>query len=187
LANEVSILIDSPVLYYGDFDLNSGLDAILTTIKDKELGIAKGSLKFEAKPEVRDIEHARSLERKIKGMQRILKWDVFAEAEILDFNEKVLTSSLIKKETNASTKFDVYAPSNDIVDGDYKDLLIVGKKHNSNDPIVIHIFNSYNPEGISFEMKDKDESAISMKFIGAYSFNDDTVKPFKIYMPKKVV
>ncbi|MDU3548941.1 MAG: hypothetical protein E7F83_16165 [Clostridium sp.] len=184
MANEMNIVVDSGVIYYGDFDMTT-LDNLMTTIDGKELGLIKSSLKFEAKPEIRDIEHAGSLERKVKGMQRILKWDVSAESEILDFNEKVLTSSLIKKETNASSKFDVYAPSNDIADEDYKDLLIVGKKK-SGEPIVIHIFNSYNPEGISFEMKDKDESAVSMKFIGAYSFNDDTKKPFKIYIPKTV-
>lgn len=181
--NEMNIVIDSGVIYYGDFDIST-LDNLMATISGNELGLIKSSLKFEAKPELRDIEHAGSLERKIKGMQRILKWDVSAEADILDFNEKVITSSLIKKETNTSTKFDVYSPSTEMADTDYKDLLIVGKKHKSGEPIVIHIFNSYNPEGISFEMKDKDESAISMKFIGAYSFSDDTKKPFKIYLPK---
>ncbi|MDC4241822.1 hypothetical protein NE398_16930 [Clostridium tertium] len=186
MANEMNIVVDSGIIYYGDFD-TSTLDNLMTTINGKELGLIKSSLKFEAKPEIRDIEYAGSLERKIKGMQRILKWDVSAEADILDFNENVLTASLIKKESNESTKFDVYSPSNNILDGDYKDLLIVGKKHKSNEPIVIHIFNSYNPEGMSFEMKDKDEASTSMKFIGAYTFEDDTKKPFKIYMPKKAV
>lgn len=186
MANEMNIVVDSGVVYYGDFDIST-LDNLMTTINGQELGLIKSSLKFEAKPEIRDIEYAGSLERKVKGMQRILKWDVSAEADILDFNEKVLTASLIKKESNESTKFDVYSPSIDINEGDYKDLLIVGKKHKSNDPIVIHIFNSYNPEGVSFEMQDKNEAPTSMKFIGAYSFEDDTKKPFKIYMPKKVV
>ncbi|WP_195954413.1 hypothetical protein [Clostridium tertium] len=186
MANEMNIIVDSAVIYYGDFD-TSTLDNLMTTINGKELGLSKSSLKFEAKPEIRDIEYAGSFERKVKGMQRVLKWDVSAEADILDFNENVLTASLIKKESNASTKFDVYSPSTDIADGDYKDLLIVGKKHKSNDPIVIHIFNSYNPEGISFEMKDKDEAGTSMKFIGAYSFENNTEKPFKIYMPKKEI
>lgn len=186
MANDMNILVDSAVLYYGDFDL-SALDSVITTIEGKELGIAKGSLKFEAKPEIRDMEYAGSLERKVAGMQRILKWDVTAEADILDFNENVLTASLIKKEANTSTKFDVYAPSHEIAEVDYKDLLIVGKKHLSNEPIIIHVFNSYNPEGISFECKDKDEAATSMKFTGAYNFKNDNEKPFKIYMPKKTV
>lgn len=186
MADEMNIVVDTGVIYYGEFDIST-LDNLMASIKGQELGLIKSSLKFEAKPEIRDIEHAGSLERKVKGMQRVLKWDVSAEADILDFNEKVLTASLIKKESNESTKFDVYSPSNDILDGDYKDLLIVGKKYKSNEPIIIHIFNSYNPEGMSFEMKDKDEASASMKFIGAYSFEDDTEKPFKIYMPKKTV
>lgn len=182
---DMNILVDSAVLYYGVFDLTTGLDTIMTTIKDKELGLAKGSLKFEAKPEIRDIEHCGALEKKIAGLQRVMKWDVKAEAEILDFNETVLSASLVKKVTNVSTKFDVYEPSN-ITDTDYKDLLIVGQKHGSVEPIIIHVMNSYNAEGIKFETKDKDESAIAMTFNGCYKFNSNE-KPFKIYMPKKVI
>ncbi|WP_346884881.1 hypothetical protein [Clostridium sp. UBA4395] len=183
---DMNILVDSAVLYYGTFDLTTGLDTVMTTIKDKELGLAKGSLKFEAKPEIRDIEHCGALERKIVGLQRIMKWDVKAEAEILDFNKTVLEASLIKKVENTSTKFDVYEPSDKIVVADYKDLLIVGQKHGSSDPIIIHILNSYNADGISFETKDNDEASTAMTFNGCYKFNSNE-KPFRVYMPKAVI
>jgi len=185
-VKDMNILIDTAVLYYGTFDLSSGLDTIMTQITGKELGVSKGGLKFEAKPEIRDIEFDGALERKIAGLQRILKWDVSVEASVLDFNETVLNASLVKKVTNASTKFDVYEPSDVIEDVDYKDLLIVGKKHGSNDAIIIHIMNSYNSEGMAFETKDKDESSVDIKFSGCYKFNSNE-KPFKIYMPKAVI
>lgn len=181
--NNVNIVVDDAVLYWGDFgDLSgTGMDNILETIKGKELGVAKGSLKFEAKPEIRNIEHAGSLERDEVNWQRIIKWDVTAETTILDFNGNVLNASLIEKTESASTEFDVYAPIKDFKSTNYKDLIVVGKKHNSEKPVIVHVFNSYNPEGVSFECKDKDEAGISMKFKGCYKTDKH---PFEIAFPK---
>lgn len=180
---EMNIIVDEGVLYYGIFDF-SNLDNLMTSIEGKELGLAKESLSFEAKPEFRDIEFAGSRERKIAGMRRIRKWDVKAEGEVLDLNDSVLGASLIKKDSSAlSSKFNVYVPNNKLVDNDYKDLLIVGKKHNENKSVIIHIMNTFNTEGISFSLEENNESATKMVFEGHYAFKKDET-PFKIYMEK---
>lgn len=178
-------IVDTPTLYYGDIDL-SNPDTWSTLLKGKEIGYSKGGLKFSAKPTIRQIEYDGRMEKQVQGMDRITKWDISAEGEIVQFRPELLTMSLIKKGTTASTKFDVYEPSNELVTGDYKPLVIVGKVHNSDEPIIIVVENTYNSEGFEFEGKDNDES--SAKFtMNAHYKQDSNEAPCKIYCKKNVV
>ena len=183
----MKFIVDSAVLYYGDFNLEgTKLDTLLDIIKSKELGLAKDSIKFEAKPNIRDIEYAGRMERSVVGKQRITKWDVTVEGNILDLNEAVLNASLVNKKVSESTKYDVFEPSYGLIAAEnYKDLLIVGTELGTEDPIAIHVFNSLNPEGLLLELKDVDEASTAMKFTGAYN-SDGKTTPFKIYKPKTV-
>ena len=183
MEKEMNIVVDEGILYYGSFNF-SNLDTLMASLEGKELGLAKGSLNFEAKPEFRDIEFAGSKERKIAGMRRIRKWEVKSECEVLDLNDGVLGASLVKKDSDtSSTKFDVYIPKSDLNSEDYKDLLIVGKKHGSGKDVVIHIMNTFNTEGITFSLEDNNEASTKMVFEGHYAFKNNE-PPFKIYMGK---
>lgn len=175
-------IVDTPTLYYGDIDL-SNPDDWSTTLQGKEIGFSKGGVKFSCKPTIRQIEYDGRMERQVKGMDRITKWDISAEGEIVEFKPELLTLSLIKKGTIESTKFDLYQPSNSLEIADYKTLVIVGKVHLSDTPIIIVVENTYNGEGFEFEGKDNDEGSATFTMNAHYKADSDTA-PCKIYVKK---
>ena len=119
-------IVDTPTLYYGDIEL-SNPDTWAETLKGKELGLSKDGIKFSCKPTVRQIEYDGRMEKQVQGMDRITKWDISAEGEIVQFRPELLPMALIKKGETESTKFELYTPSNKIEDADYKMLVIVVK------------------------------------------------------------
>ena len=80
----------------------------------------------------------------------------------------------------------MYTPSNELADTDYKMLVIVGKVHNSDLPIIIVVENTYNGEGFEFEGKDNEESTATFTMNAHYKQDSDDV-PCKIYCKKAVV
>ena len=62
-------------------------------------------------------------------------------------------------------------------------LVIVGKVHNSDEPIIIVIENTYNGEGFEFEGKDNDESTATFTMNAHYKQDSDTA-PCKIFVKK---
>lgn len=184
-AQAKQYIIDTATVYYGNIDTTQ-VDTLITSLVGKELGISKGGIKIEAKPEVRKVEHDGGLDRNIKGMSRITKWDIKGEGSILEYNPKLLEASLMKKDsTISSTKYDVYIPQNDLEVGDYQSLVIVGKLHGSDTPCIFIIDNTFNMEGISVDTKDNDEGAFKMAFEGYYESNESN-PPFKILTKKSV-
>lgn len=178
-------IVDTPTLYYGDIEL-SNPDTWAETLKGKELGLSKDGIKFSCKPTIRQIEYDGRMEKQVQGMDRITKWDISAEGEIVQFRPELLPMALIKKGETESTKFDLYTPSNSLADSDYKVLVIVGKVHNSDEPIILVVENTYNGEGFEFEGKDNEESTATFTMNAHYKQDSDDV-PCKIYCKKAVL
>lgn len=182
-AQAKQYIIDSATVYYGVIATET-VDTLLASLEGKELGISKGGIKIELKPEIRNVEFDGALDRNVKGMQRITKWDVKGEGDILEFNPKVLEASLFEKDSSiTSTKYDVYKPQSSIVDADYGTMVIVGQLQNSDTPIIFVLDNTFNMEGITIDTKDKDEAAFKMSFEGAYNLGSNT-PPCKILVKK---
>lgn len=174
------LLFGVATVYYGDIDM-SNPDNFSTVLTDEVLlGATKGGLKVEAKPNVYEIPFDGRNGRKVAGSEVILGWDVKAETEALEITPNILNTSGFVKDTTNSTKFDKYVPSKKL---NYKDLVLVGKLHKSDQPCVIHIKNAYSGEGLAFEQKDGEESGFKMSFIGAYTLGSDEM-PIDVYYPK---
>lgn len=174
-------LIDTPSLYY-DVD-TTNIDSVV--LDDKFLGLSKGGITLSIKPTVRQMEFDGRLEREVKGMDRITKYDALCEGSIVEFNTKILGASLLQKGTSSSTKYDMWIPDESLDSANYKNLLIVGKVHGSDTPIMVVLKNTYNSEGFNFEGKDNDESACKFSFKASYEPNSNVV-PVEIYIKKSV-
>ena len=172
-----NIVIDTASVYLGGTITDP---AELSGLAEHLLGTTKGGVSITLKPNLRDIEFDGKLERKVKGMSRVLGWEVSAECEVLELTEKVLNGSLMTKKSDSLTKHDKYVPSNDL---DYKDLVVVGKLLGTKDPIVCVIKNVYNSEGLNLETKDSDEATCKMSFQGHYTLGSDEA-PCDFYIPK---
>lgn len=171
---------------YRDLDLST-VDTALTAekLKAATLGITKGGTPFEAIPDIREIEFNGKLDRKVKGMERIVGWAVKVECELMEYVGKNLEAALMTKKTNASTKYDQYTGQADIELANYKNVVLVGRVWDSQEPIIIEILNSYNGSGITITGEDKNEGSIKMSFEGHYDLDKPNEAPFNIYFPKE--
>lgn len=178
------VIFDQCKLYYGNFDLTD-IDKLIESLRGKELGCSDGGVSFECSPEVRDIPFAGTLERKIKGFQRVLKVDGKVEGEILVLNNELLKMSLFEKKTITSNKLDKYVPVTGLIKNEaYASLLVVGTEAGGED-VIIHIMNTYN-SALNLETKDKEEGKCKVVFEAIYEDLNAT-PPVEIYLPKEVV
>lgn len=176
------ILLDNATVFFTNADVTA-IDALMTAIQTDKLGTTKGEFKVKVEPQIRGIEYAGKMDRDTKEAERITGWKITAEGEMLNFNDKILTASLMVKETNASTKYDVYGLKKSIDVTDYKSLVAIGKMKNRNDYGVIILNNTFNDAGLEFGMKDNDEASTKFNFTAKYTADDDT-PPFKFLKPK---
>lgn len=181
-----NIVFDSAMLYYDTtIDIETNIATLETYLKGKELGCSDGGVTFTSTPEVRQIPFAGSLERKIKGFERILKVEGKIEGEVLKLNEKTLAMSLYKKATvtPALTKHDKFTPITGVIPTSaYGDLLLVGTTFG--EPILILLKNTYVEE-LSLDTKDKEEGKIKISCEGRYD-SATAAPPIMIYVPKTV-
>ena len=176
---EKQLLIDSCSVYMGDIDLTNP-DQYKTLLSNMFLGLTRNGVTVSIKPNIKEIDFDGRKDRKVKGMDRILGWEVGAECETLEIGEKLFDVSLFKKVTTSSTKFDKYVPSGDMA---YSNVLLVGTLTKTQEPILVLIKNAYNSEGLTLETKDKDEAGVKMKLVGTYEIGSDE-PPVDIFIPK---
>lgn len=164
-------VIDTASVYFGQIGAISPDD--LSNLETHLLGVTRDSIKVEIKPNIREVEFNGRKGRKVKDMDRVLGWEAKAECEALEFTEKILSAAMFVK---SGTK---YVPAKDM---SYNDVILVGKVQGTSNPIIIHLKNAYNGEGLSFEQKDGEETGFKMEFVATYEPNSDEA-PVDVYMP----
>lgn len=185
MAQLVNMVIGNAKIYYGTFD-PTNIETMITGLTDAQrLGLGKDSIKFAAKPKITDYDFAGKEDRKVMNMEEITGWDISVSGSCIDFNEKVLTASLMTKKTPVEgDKYVVYTPQASLSTASYSDLLIVGRLKNNALPVVVLVKNTYNADGVQFECKDKDNAGIKFSFEAAYSMDALDKVPFTIITPK---
>lgn len=185
MAQLVNMVIGNAKIYYGTFDPTNVETMITGLTAADRLGLGKDSIKFAAKPKITDYDFAGKEDRKVMNMEEITGWDISVSGSCIDFNEKVLTASLMTKRTPAEAdKYVVYTPQSSLSTASYSDLLIVGRLKNNNEPVAILVKNTYNADGVQFECKDKDNAGIKFSFEAAYSMDRLDEVPFLVITPK---
>ena len=185
MAQLVNMVIGNAKIYYGTFD-PTNVETMITGLTDAQrLGLGKDSIKFAAKPKITDYDFAGKEDRKVMNMEEITGWDISVSGSCIDFNEKILTASLMTKATPLEgDKYVVYTPQSSLSTASYSDLLIVGRLKNNAEPVAILVKNTYNADGVQFECKDKDNAGIKFSFEAAYSMDRLDEVPFLVITPK---
>ncbi|WP_338659733.1 hypothetical protein QJR30_07635 [Paraclostridium sordellii] len=165
-------VVDTASVYFGKIGTINPKE--LSNLESHLLGVTRDTIKVEIKPNIKEVDFNGRKGRKVKDMNRILGWEAKAECEALEFTEKVLTASMFVK---SDAK---YVPAKDM---SYNDVVLVGKVHGTSNPIIIHLKNAYNGEGLSFEQKDGEESGFKMAFVATYEPDSDDA-PVDVYMPE---
>lgn len=188
MARKQNMLINNGVLYMAGELTDYKIATILAAITDEnKLGLGKDSIKFEAKPVVTDYDFAGRFDRSMKGMQEINGWEVSLEGDLLDFNTKLMDLTLLEEKAEAgetNTDYKKYVPKAKLDDStDYKNIILVGTVKDSDNPIVILVKRTFSQDGLQFELKDAENSAVSLVFKGSYDFDNDEDMPFEILIP----
>lgn len=176
------LIIDEATVFLTSNSIDT-VDTLLTAIQNDLLGTIKGDFTVKVEPLIREMEYAGKRGNTHKGDERILGYNVTGEGEFMNFNTKVLETSFLKKVTTTSTKYDKYVPKSDIVDADYKHLVVVGKLKGETEKSIMVIKNTMNRAGLEVTYKDSDEGATKMVFKGSYDGEDH---PFEFFKPKRV-
>lgn len=152
----------------------------------KLLGATKGGGEFKAAPSVRPIE-VDGVKGRAKGMEVIDSWDVYLKATILEVTEESIKRALgAAKVDSSDEKYNRISANGRIELADYvENVTWVGTISNSDEPVIIQVYNALNTDGLTLTVIDKNEATLPMTFYGHYTQDDLDTPPFDIYYPKK--
>lgn len=177
-----SLVLDAGAIYK-DFDV--AIDTVETAAA-KLIGATRGGVKFEAKPEIRQIA-VDGVKGAAKGLEVIDSWESTMSADVLEVTLDTLQTALVASEKDSTTvpKYNIIKAKNYIELSDYIDnVTYVGTISGSNEPVIIQVYNVINMEGVTVETKDKDEVVLKLTFKGHYETDKLDNPPFAIYYPK---
>lgn len=182
-----SIVFDSCDMWYGDFKDITKLDELIAKCtQETKMATSDGGVKFSCTHDIHDIPFAKLNGRKVKGNQRVLNVEATVEGEVLVIDKSLMEMSLLKKEDNSSTKYEVYRPIIGMISEDkYKDLVVIGTGSDGNDAVII-LHNTYNTE-FSFETADGDEGKAPVNFVACYDKTDLNKVPVEVMVLKETV
>lgn len=165
-----------------------GTDTYDTAVEaGKLIGATRGGGKFDAKPNIRAIE-VDGVKGRAKGLQVIDYWDVMMEASVIEVDPATLKLGLCASTAGEDSveDYDVIVAKNYIEIEDYiENITYIGKISGKEKPVIIQIYNVLNVQGLTLNVKDKDEAVIGLQFVGAYDPSKLDNPPFKIFYPKK--
>lgn len=170
------------------FDVTK-LDAEITAklIEDNLLVITDDGVSFEESKEIHSTQLAGFNEKKVKGFETIVRAEGKVSGTGRLVNSKLLESSLYTKETNTSTKYDVWGVKEGLIaDGMYKDVVMVATNKASEKAQIIVLHNAYN-SNLSLETKLSDDGSCSVEFVSEYSLDKLNEVPYKVITLKDTV
>lgn len=178
-----NLLLDAGAVFKNFDPTTDTFDTAVTA--GKLIGATRNGSKFSAKPSVRQIQ-IDGVKGAAKGLEVIDEWTVELSTNLLEVTQKSVELALISAETDSSgTDYHEIKARNYILPSDYiENIAYLGKLSGSEKPIIIVVYNAVSLEGLSMEMKDKDEAVIPLTFRGHYDTTTLDNPPFAIYYPK---
>lgn len=182
-ANTVQNLVLDAGALYKNFDVASDT---VDTATAKLIGATRGGVKFNAKPEIRQIA-VDGVKGAAKGMEVIDSWDTSISAAVLEVSQATLALGLTASQVDSTTSADyhIIKAKNHIQTTDYIDnITYIGTLSGQDKPVIVQVYNVINVEGVAIETKDKDEVVLQLTFKGHYDTTQLEHPPFAIYYPK---
>lgn len=170
------------------FDTES-LDTEITSklIEDNLLVITDDGTNFEEEKEIYSSDLAGFNKKRVKGFENVIKSEGKISATGRLVNKKLLEASLYTKDTNTSTKYDVYSvKEGTIADSQYCDVVMVGVNKANEKAQMIVLHNAYN-QNLSIETKSTEDGTCKVEFVSAYNLANLNKVPYKIIDAKETV
>lgn len=165
------------------------LDTEITSklIEANLLIITDDGTNFEEEKEIHGTSLAGLNEKKVKGLENIVRAEGKISATGRLINKKLLEASLYSKETNTSTKYEVYRVKEGLIeDSSYCDVVMVGNNKSNEKAQIVVLHNAYN-NNLSIETKGSDDGSCKVEFISSYDLADLSKVPYEIITLKEEV
>lgn len=152
----------------------------------KLIGATRGGNKFIAKPSIRSIQ-IDGVKGDAKGLEVIDSWSVELSTNLLEVTKETIKQALVSADFDDTsvTGYTKITARNYILETDYIDnIAYVGNISGEDKPVVILLYNVISMDGLSMDMKDKDEATIPTTFRAHYTQDKLDTPPFEIVYPK---
>ncbi len=142
-AKEKNLIVNEGAVYIGsNFQDIKSTKEFVQGLSDKLLGYFEDKLTVSTKPKIEQIKNAAG---KVKGFERVVGFDSKITGNLLEFNKKLLETSLFTEAEEGH-----YKAHMGIIDvTQYKDALVVGENEQG-DPTIILIKDIYNKWSLFF-------------------------------------
>lgn len=174
--------------FFRDFEY--GVDTYETAkASGKCLGATKGGGNFSAIPAYNYIEFDG-----VGKQPELSEWKVTLTANVAEQTQHVIMTALgaAHIETSVDGKYDIIRAKQMLDIEDFiSNLTWIGKRKDTDLPIIIQIFNAISTSGLKIDFKPSDQSVIEMTFEASVSADgeapdDEKYAPFKYFSPKTI-
>lgn len=156
--------------------------------RDAILGATSGGINFTATPSFTDFgEDIDNCPKNVKELKKLDSWEAKATGTFVS-----VTASTAKSLVGAAdAEGDKVTPRNDVADGDFSDLWLVGDYSEVNEDgsgtgkagyIAIHMMNTLSTGGFQIQTSDKAKGQFAFEFTAHYSMDDPDQVPFEVYV-----
>ena len=156
--------------------------------RDAILGATSGGINFTATPSFTDFgEDIDNCPKNVKELKKLHSWEAKATGTFVS-----VTASTAKSLVGAAdAEGDKVTPRNDVADGDFSDLWLVGDYSEVNEDgsgtgkagyIAIHMMNTLSTGGFQIQTSDKAKGQFAFEFTAHYSMDDPDQVPFEVYV-----
>lgn len=155
--------------------------------KSNILGATSGGINFTATPSFTDFgEDIDNCPNNMKELKKLDSWEAKASGTFISVTVDA-AGSLVGAADAAGDKV---TPRNDLADGDFEDLWIIGDYSEVNQDgstgkagfIAIHLMNALSTGGFQIQTSDKGKGQFAFEYTAHYSMEDPDKVPFEIYV-----
>ena len=187
IVNKSTLFGTANIYLVPSFDL-AQLDTEITSklIEANLLLITDDGTNFEEEKEIHGTTLAGLNEKKVKGLENVVRAEGKISATGRLVNKKLLEASLYAKESNSSEKYDVYRVKEGLIDDSaYSDVVMVGMNKSNEKAQIVVLHNAYNAN-LSIETKGSDDGSCKVEFISTYDIENLNKTPYEIITLKEV-
>lgn len=179
--NKNSTFGTSNIYLVPTFDVSKLEEEITAKLIDTNLlAISDDGVNFEEEKEIYTTSIAGLNEKRVRGLERIIKSEGKITGTGKVVNKQLLNASLYTKQENKSTKYDVWKIKEGYIDdANYSDVVMVGRNKDNELAQMIVLHNAYNTS-LSVETKGKEDYSCKLEFVSCYELDKLNESPYEI-------
>ena len=182
-----------PETTFQNIQLNAGVllstfNPSSATVSDEAIiGATTGGINFTATPAYIDFgEDIDNCPKNMKELKKLDSWEVKCSGTFVTIDTAVAKSLIGAADIGTSDTTKV-TPRNDIAQGDFNDIWIVGDYSDKNGDtnggfIAIHMMNALSTGGFQIQTADKAKGQFAFEYTAHYSMSAQDTVPFEVYV-----